>query len=108
MFNRLKAKAITSFIIFIIVFLKDILVSWYHLIPARSRLNREITWFFILPVSLIGVVLTIIVVRSAYLRKKTESKPFFDINVLLALPLLLYISFFIVIAIMAIVYEIFI
>lgn len=108
MFNRLKAKAITSFIIFILVFLKDILVGWYHLIPARSRLNREITWFFILPISLIGVVLTIIVMRSAYLRKRSEGKRFFDINVLFALPLLLYISLFVVMAIIAILYEIFI
>jgi hypothetical protein len=108
MVRRLKGKAITSFVIFIIVFMKDILVSGLQLIPERSPVNREISWFFIVPASLIGVVLSIIVIRSGYLRKKNEGKRLFDINVLLALPLLLYISLFIVLAIMAIAYEIFI
>lgn len=108
MFRELKGKAIASFLIFIIVFLKDILVSGLHLIPERSQFNREISWFFIVPASLIGVGLSIIVIRAGYLRRKNEGKRFWDINVLLALPLLLYISLFIVLAIMAIVYEIFI
>lgn len=108
MFKRLKGKSITSFVIFIIVFLKDILVSWYHLIPGRSRLNRELSWFFIIPISLIGVILSVNLIIDAYVKKKKEGARFFDINVLFALPLLVYISLFIVMAIMAIVYEVFI
>lgn len=108
MFRELKGKAIASFLIFIIVFLKDILVSGLHLIPERSQFNREISWFFIVPASLIGVVLSLIIIRDSYLRKKNKGKRLLDVNVLIVLPLLLYISLFIVLAIMAIVYEIFI
>jgi hypothetical protein len=108
MFRGLKAKAKASFVVFIIVFSKDILVSGLHLIPERSRFNREISWFFIVPVSLIGVVFSLRVIRDAYLKKKKEGGRLFNINVLFALPLLLYISLFIMLAIMAIVYEIFI
>lgn len=108
MSKGLKGKAIISFVIFILVLLKDILVGWCHLIPGRSRLNRDLSWFFIIPISLIGVILSVNLIIDAYVKKKKEGERFFDINVLFALPLLMYISLFIVVAIMAIVYEIFI
>lgn len=105
MFYGLKGKSITSFVIFILVFLKDILVSGFQIIPERHPLNRAISWLFVVPASLIGVILSIMVIRTAYLKKKNEGARFFDINVLFALPLLFYISFFIVLAAVAILYE---
>src|SRR5689334_4159182 len=88
-------KALLSFVIFILVFLKDLLVSGLHVIHPRSTLNFDLTYFFVVPASLIGVVSSILVVRDAYVRRKNNGTPFFDINVKLALPLLSYISFFV-------------
>ena len=108
MFIGLNRKAIASFVIFILVFLKDMLVSGFQIIPERSPVNRAISWLFVLPATLIGVVLSIRVIRAGYLRKKNGGARMFDISAIFALPLLIYISFFIVIEIVAIVYEFFI
>ena len=97
-------KALLSFVIFILVFLKDLLVSGLHVIRPRSMLNFNLTYFFVVPASLIGVVLSILIVKDACLQKKNNGIPFFDINVKLALPLLLYISFFIAIGGLDIIY----
>jgi hypothetical protein len=108
MFVGLNKKAIASFVIFIIVFLKDILVSGMQIIPVRSPLNRAISWLVIAPGALIGVVLSIQVIRAGYLRKKNGGSRLFDISTIFALPLLIYVSFFLVIDIIAIVYDLFI
>lgn len=56
-----------AFAIFIIVLIKDILVSDFKVLPVRSLLNRQISWFLILPLSLVGVVLASREIRRTYL-----------------------------------------
>ena len=94
MFDGLNRKAIASFVIFILVFLKDILVSGFQIIPERSPVNRAISWLFVLPATLIGVVLSILVIKAGYLRKKNGGTRMFDISAIFALPLLISVNSF--------------
>jgi cation transport ATPase len=85
--KKINKKAFISSVTFIIILVKDILVSGLQVIPERGLTNRLISWFFIIPIMIIGTVLSIQVIREKYLQIK--SKPFFDINLLLAIPTLL-------------------
>jgi len=85
--KTINKKAFISFVIFIIILVKDLLVSVLQVIPERGPTNRLISWFFIIPIMIIGTVLSIQIIREKYLQRKR--KPFFDINLLLAIPTLL-------------------
>ena len=85
---QVNKNAIISFIIFIIVVLKDILVSFLEIIPERSPANRLISWLFILPLIIIGAVLSVKIIRESYLKKKNEGKQLLNINLILSLPAL--------------------
>lgn len=89
-FGSVNRKALTSFIIFCIVLLKDVLVSDLKLIPVRAPINRLISWLFILPITIIGIVFSIQVIRKKYLNRDDH---FLDINLFLALPILLYVLY---------------
>jgi hypothetical protein len=87
--KRVNKKAVISFIIFIIAILKDILVSGLKIIPERGILNRSISWYFILPIIIVGTILSVIMIAENYKKKKNEGGIFFDINLILSLPTLL-------------------
>jgi len=86
---QLNKKAIISFCIFIAIVVKDILVGYLQVIPERSPANRLISWFFIIPIMIIGVVLSLQTIREIYLQSKYGGKSLFNINLFLSLPVLL-------------------
>lgn len=91
--KKANKKAIASFVIFCIILVKDILVSDLKLIPVRSPENRLISWFFILPITMIAIAFSIQIIKIKYLERGSANNRFFDINLLLALPVLLYIIY---------------
>ena len=83
-----------SLFVFIILISKDILVSCLHLIPERSPTNRLISWVVILPLSIVGIILSIRVIRY-YLRHWLDKRTIpIDLTLLLLLPFLLYILYY--------------
>lgn len=87
---QLNRKALISFIIFIVVVIKDVLVGYLEIIPQRSPANRLISWFFIIPIIIIAAVLSLQVIRESYVINRNEGKPLFSINFILSLPALLW------------------
>lgn len=96
---NINKKAIISFLIFIVILTKDYLVSYLHIIPERSPLNRSINWFLILPLSILGVIFSIQIFRSKFLERKYEKKSVIDLSFILSLPCLLYVLYWVLIAI---------
>jgi magnesium-transporting ATPase (P-type) len=93
--KNLYYNALISFIIFIIIVCKDILVSYIQIIPERSPLNRLISWLLILPFSIIGTILSIKVVKYYIFYWNDKHRILIDKILILSLPILLYISYFI-------------
>lgn len=94
--NKLKIKALLSFIIFILIITKDLLVE-YNIIPVRSLLNRQLSYFVVLPLWIIGMILSVWVMVELFLVRRGLKKVIANINFWLALPILLdTIYFFIV------------
>jgi hypothetical protein len=87
-FENINRKALMSFIIFCIVLTKDILVSDIKIIPVRSPLNRAISWFIILPITIIGIIYSI-----QYIKNRCYKNTKLDINIFFALPLLVYVLY---------------
>ena len=58
----IQKKATWTFVIFLIAITKDILVSGFELIPERSPLNWKISYFFIMPIMILGLILSMQVV----------------------------------------------
>ncbi len=94
--NKLKYKSIFSFVIFLLVLLKDFIVSYLDLIPERSRTNRTISWFIILPLVVVGVVFSLQVIKEIYLAKSSKKDRFLDLTFYLSLPMLIMILYFFV------------
>lgn len=92
-FERVDRNSWIAFIIFVVVLTKDILVSGFEIIPVRSPLNREISWLFILPISVIGLVLAIQTIRRTVSSKKKDGSGIVNVNLVLSVPILLYIVF---------------
>lgn len=92
-FKNLNRKALLSFVIFCIDLTKDILVSDLRIIPVRSQLNRSISWFFILPITLIGIIFSIQFFRNKYIKNVKANNRELDVNTFLALPIFLYILY---------------
>lgn len=92
--NKIRHKAILSFVIFLIVIVKDVLVSYLELIPERSKANRTISWFVILPLAIVGVILSIQVIKEAYLMKVKNNKRLLGFNIYLSLPMLVWLLYF--------------
>lgn len=95
-FRYLNKKAFISFVIFCIITIKDILVSDLELIPIRSPTNRVISWFIILPITIIGCILSLQSIYKAYLNQtgRTLNKNY--LNIFLALPILIYLVYVII------------
>ena len=82
---ELNKRALTSIVIFVIIILKDFLVSYLGIILERSSLNKAISWGFILLLSILGVVFSIQVILENYSGTK-ENKRFIDANLILSIP----------------------
>jgi len=94
--RNLNKDALISFIIFIIIICKDVLVSYIQIIPERSPLNRLVSWFIIFPLSIIGIILSTKIVKY-YVYYWVEKRYFLiGRTFLLSLPTLLYISYFLI------------
>lgn len=86
--NKLKVKALLSFIIFILIIAKDILV-YYNVIPVYSLLNRHISYFVILPLWVIGMILSVWTLGELFWVSRQLKKVIRDLNFWLVLPILL-------------------
>lgn len=86
--TRLNKNAIISIVSFAVVILKDIIVSYFEIIPERSAVNRIISWVFILPLIIISAILALRAIREEYLKKKNRGESFLNINLILSLPAL--------------------
>lgn len=86
--NKLNIKALLSFIIFVLIITKDILVA-YNIIPVRSLMNRQISYFVVLPLWIVGMVLSVWVMSEFFLVRRNLKKTIANINFWLALPILL-------------------
>jgi hypothetical protein len=91
--KNIHKKALISFFAFCIILIKDILVSDFKIIPVRSPLNRAISWFIIFPITIIGMVFSLQVIRRKYLEVKEVVKSLFDINVMISMLILLYVVY---------------
>lgn len=94
--KNLFYKALVSFIFFIVIAVRALLVGYLKLIPIRSPLNRGISWFLILPILLIGSVLSFTVVEYYISQWIKTHKLLVDRNLLLALPCLLFALYLVV------------
>ena len=91
-----RKKALISFLIFIVIVTKDVLVSDFHVIPERSMLNRSISWFVILPISIMGVIFSIQVIKGFFFNRAGKKTSKINLNLILALPCLLYVLYYVV------------
>jgi hypothetical protein len=87
--SQLNRKAVISFFTFVIAIVKDIFVSWLEIIPERGLTNSLVSYFFIIPILIIGLIFSIQVIRENYKHKTYENRHFFDVNLFLSLPALL-------------------
>lgn len=95
----LSKKAVISFILFLIILIKDILVSYLELIPHRSSINRLLSWFIILPLTIIGITLSVQVIVGSFLQWKNANRRLINTNFILSTPILLYVLYFMATAI---------
>jgi len=102
--SQIKRKALISFLIFIIIILKDFLVGYLKIIPVRSPLNFYISWFIIVPLSVLGIFFSFQIIIENFYKKRNKKKRLVDINFVLSLPCLFYCLFFIVILIIGFFY----
>lgn len=84
--RRTTLKAKLSFIFFIIIVIKDVLVSVLKVIPERSPANRLISWFIIVPLMVVGIIFSIQVIKNNLSEGKI--KPAINKNIILSLPIL--------------------
>jgi hypothetical protein len=92
--NKTRYKAILSVVIFLIIIVKDFLVSYLELIPERSKVNRTISWFVILPLAFVGFIFSIQVIKETCLAKAKKNKRFLTLNLCLSLPMLVWFLYF--------------
>lgn len=94
--RKLFYNALASFIIFLVIIAKDILVDYLKIIPVRSPQNRLVSWFLILPLLIIGFILSIKIVRHYCNYIISNRRVLVDWALLLSLPTFLYISYFVI------------
>ena len=92
--KSVRLLSIISFCLFLFIVVKDLAVSYFQIIPVRGKLNRDISWFVIVPLSFIGIALSVIVLLNLYaVRKKKTKKQY--LTIFMAVPILLYVAYFI-------------
>ena len=84
-------KSIISFVIFLFCILKYYFFNVIELYPKYGNVNRFVSWIVIMPLILIGLILSLKVIINTY--KSNESKANI-LNIILVLPLLLFIIYF--------------
>lgn len=102
--KKLFYSPLASFIIFLVIVAKDILVGYFEIIPIRSPQNRLVSWFLILPLIIIGFILSIKIVKHYYNYIISNRRVLVDWVLLLSLPTFLYISYFVIRLIVGICY----
>ena len=90
----MRRNALLSFLIFIIMLVKYILVNKFEIINPYARLSKSISWFVIFPLMLIGFFLSLRVIRDNYLRKINKNKPFIDLSLIIAMPMFIWFLYF--------------
>lgn len=80
---------ITSFFIFTFCISKYLLIYIFEIIPKYGDLNRLISWLFILPLTIIGFLISVIILFKSHKEIKTNY-----INILLVLPMIFYVLYF--------------
>ena len=90
--SKSRKKAVITFLIFIVCIAKYILVNLFEVIPRYGSTSRNITWFIIVPALIIGLILSISVIREDFKLKRKNW-----INLILSLPILIFIFYFFVI-----------
>jgi hypothetical protein len=90
-----KRQAAISLLIFFAILSKDILVSYFELLPQRSMANRLISWLVILPLTIWGVSLSVHVLKSGISQAGNIFEALKRRNSILAMPILLYVFYFV-------------
>lgn len=84
-----RKKAIISFLIFAASIIKYVLVNVMEVIPPYGSMNRSISWTIMLPLMIIGIVLSILVISGNIRSRKVNL-----IDIALSLPILLFTIYF--------------
>jgi len=89
----IKIQAAISFGIFLLIAAKYLLVNHLKLINPYTPHNRVLSYLMVLPLSFIGLLLSIQVVKSTL---ATSKKNILTYTTILAMPMLLYSLWFLV------------
>jgi hypothetical protein len=87
--NRIKLQSIIVFVIFLICILSYYLINIIGVIPVYGKENRLISWLIILPLTIIGLILSINVIFNTI---KNFRENF--LYLVLVIPFLLYFVYF--------------
>ena len=101
-FNK---KAVTSFIFFLIILLKEIIVNYFELIPVRSKLNRSLSWFGVAPLMIVGAFLSFLVLKNKVTDRKKVGGEILDFSFLMSLPSAIIFIYFLITIIYVLLYS---
>jgi hypothetical protein len=87
----MNRTAIISFVIFLIIGTKVILINRFGLFNPYGRENRLISWFLIMPLVIVGLLLSV----SSIKKQWTSKGNILNVNTFLVLPMLLYSLWFV-------------
>ena len=82
-------RPIVSFSIFTICILKYFLINILELVPKYGDINRIISWVFFLPLTIVGFIISMIILIKSI--KKLKSK---WLDILLILRMIFYVYYF--------------
>ena len=81
-------RPIVSLSIFTICILKYFLINILELVPKYGDINRVISWVFIFPLTIVGLIISMIILIKSI--KNLKSK---WLDILLILPMILYVYY---------------
>jgi cation transport ATPase len=82
-----ELKSIAALVIFFLCMLKYLLVNKLEVLAKYSPTNGFISWVIILPLTIIGFFLSLIIIKKYWSSFKST---FFSYNFLIVLPMFLY------------------
>jgi hypothetical protein len=85
-----KQKALISFITFIIAVLKYVFINKLETVNPYGPINSKISWYLILPLMMVGIFLSLWVIRDNYYSRMKNKQRFIDLNFLMALPIIIF------------------
>ena len=99
--SKRRVIAAIVLIVFLVILAKDIFINELKYINPYTPTNRIISWFIILPLTLIGTILSVKVLTllPASIKAKLVS-----LDLYLVLPFLLYIGYFVLQIVFAIIF----